>query len=310
MQRRKFLAQSILGSAAALVGAQAVLANAANGKAYDNYAAKTFTCDYAPHFGMFENSAGKDLIDQLKYMHDQGFRSLEDNGMMARPADVQEKIGKELNRLGMRMGVFVIDAGDNWKTSLTTGKKEFYDTFVSVCTKAVEVSKRVNAKWATVVPGYFERKLPIDIQTAHVIEGLRLGSKVLEPAGLTMVLEPLSDNPDLFLRNSNQTYMICKAVNSPSCKILFDIYHMQRNEGDLIVNIDSCWDELGYVQIGDNPGRKEPGTGEVNYKNIFKHLHKKGYKGILGMEHGKSKDGKEGEIALVQAYREADSFAV
>jgi len=310
MQRRKFLHQGILGGAAALAGAQPVLANTLNKKGYDKNAAKTFTCDYAPHFGMFENNAGKDLIDQLKYMHDQGFRSLEDNGLMARPVADQEKIGKELNRLGMRMGVFVVDAGDNWKISLTTGKKEFYDTFVSACTKAVEVGKRVNAKWATVVPGYFERKLPMDIQTAHVIEALRLGAKVLEPAGLTMVLEPLSDNPDLFLRYSSQTYMICKAVNSPSCKILFDFYHMQRNEGDLIKNLDACWEETAYIQIGDNPGRNEPGTGEVNYKNLFQHLHKKGYKGVLGMEHGKSIKGKEGEIALVQAYREADSFAV
>ena len=309
MQRRKFLHNGILGSAAALVGSKTVLANTDN-ENNNKKVVKTFTCDYAPHFGMFESSAGKDLIDQLKYMHDQGFRSLEDNGMMSRPVDVQEKIGKELNRLGMRMGVFVIDGGDSWKTSLTTGKKEFTDNFVATCQKAVEVAKRCNAKWATFVPGYFERKLPIDIQGGHVIEALRLGTKILEPAGLTMVLEPLSDNPDLFLRTSNQAYMVCKAINSPSCKILFDIYHMQRNEGDLIVNIDAAWDEIGYIQIGDNPGRNEPGTGEVNYKNIFQHLHKKGYTGILGMEHGKSKDGKEGELALLQAYREADSFAV
>src|SRR3954469_6922302 len=123
MQRRKFLQNGVLGSVATLVGSHQVSANAYYGNAYDKKAAKTFTCDYAPHFGMFENNAGKDLIDQLKYMHDQGFRSLEDNGLMDRPVDVQEKIGKELNRLGMRMGVFVVDAGDNWKTSLTTGKK-------------------------------------------------------------------------------------------------------------------------------------------------------------------------------------------
>jgi hydroxypyruvate isomerase len=308
MQRRNFLYQSILGSSAALASTQPVLARPAD-KA-DNKAVRSFTCDYAPHFGMFENTAGKDLIDQLKYMHDQGFRSLEDNGMMARPVDEQEKIGKELNRLGMRMGVFVIDGGDNWKVSLTAGKQEFVDFFVATCRKAIEVGKRCNAKWATVVPGYFERKLPVEIQAANVIRAMRFGAEVLEPAGLAMVMEPLSDNPDLFLRNSNQAYMVAKAVNSPSCKILFDIYHMQRNEGDLIVNIDACYDELGYVQIGDNPGRKEPGTGEVNYKNIFQHLYKKGYKGVFGMEHGKSKDGKEGEAALVQAYREADSFAV
>jgi hydroxypyruvate isomerase len=125
-----------------------------------------------------------------------------------------------------------------------------------------------------------------------------------------MVMEPLSDTPDLFLRHSDQIYMICKAVNSPSCKILFDIYHMQRNEGHIIPNLDAAWDEVAYIQIGDNPGRKEPTTGEINYKNIFEHIYKKGYKGIMGMEHGNSKPGKEGERALIEAYVASDSFKV
>jgi hydroxypyruvate isomerase len=102
--------------------------------------------------------------------------------------------------------------------------------------------------------------------------------------------------------------MICKAVNSPSCKILFDMYHMQRNEGNIIANIDKTWEEIAYFQIGDNPGRKEPGTGEMNYKNIFRHIYNKGYKGIMGMEHGNARPGKEGETELIQAYREADGF--
>jgi len=83
---------------------------------------------------------------------------------------------------------------------------------------------------------------------------------------------------------------------------------MQRNEGDLINNMDRCWDEIAYIQIGDNPGRKEPGTGEINYKNVFKHIYDKGYRGILGMEHGISLPGKEGEQKLINAYREADHF--
>jgi hydroxypyruvate isomerase len=160
----------------------------------------------------------------------------------------------------------------------------------------------------TVVPGNFDRSQPIDMQTAHVIDALRRGSEILERNGLVMVLEPLSDNPDLFLRYSTQTYMICKAVNSPSCKILFDMYHMQRNEGNIIANIDRTWDEIGYFQIGDNPGRNEPTTGEMNYKNIFKHIYNKGYRGVMGMEHGNSIKGKEGEIALIKAYRASDAF--
>jgi hydroxypyruvate isomerase len=176
------------------------------------------------------------------------------------------------------------------------------------CKTAVEVAKRCGAKWMTVVPGNYERSLSFDYQTSNVIAALRKACTVLEPHGLVMVLEMLSDNPDLFLRHSDQAYMICKAVNSPSCKMLFDMYHMQRNEGDIINNIDKSWNEIGYLQIGDNPGRKEPGTGEMNYKNIFKHLHEKGYKGILGMEHGNSHSGQQGELALIQAYRDADSY--
>ncbi len=268
----------------------------------------TFKLNYAPHDGMFKNSAGTDFIDQIRFMNDQGFRAIEDNGMLTRSAADQEKIGKMLAQLSMAMGVFVVEGGDNWKISLTTGQQEFKDTFVKTCKACVEAAKRVNAKWMTVVPGFYDRKIPIGIQTANVIDALRRGVDIFEPAGLVMVLEPLSDTPELFLRTSNQAYEICKSVKSPACKILYDIYHMQRNEGNLIQNIDLCWDEIAYFQIGDNPGRKEPTTGEINYKNIFKHLFDKGYKGVMGMEHGNAKEGKEGELGLIRAYREVDGF--
>jgi hydroxypyruvate isomerase len=209
----------------------------------------------------------------------------------------------------MSMGVFVLNKGGNDANTLAAGKQEYVDIFLKGCRQAVEVGKRVNGKLTTMVPGDFERHLPIGIQTAHVIEALRRGAEILEPHGIVMVLEPLSDNPDLFLRTADQTYAICKAVNSPSCKILYDMYHMQRNSGDMIHNLDLCYDEIAYYQIGDNPGRNEPTTGEVNYKNIFKHLYQKGYKGMLGMEHGNSLPGKEGEIALIKAYRYSDDFA-
>ena len=272
----------------------------------------TFKLNYAPHFGMFEASAGADLFDQLRFMADVGFRALEDNGLMKRPPDVQQRIGDTLSKLGMTMGVFVIDTGDNWKPSLATGKREFRDRFVATCRQAVEVAGRCGARWMTVVPGFFERSLPIGIQTGHVIDALRAGADVLAPHELVMVLEPLSDTPELFLRTSDQTYAICRAVNSPACKILFDIYHMQRNEGHLIPHIDLAWDEIAYFQIGDVPGRKEPGTGEINYRNVFRHIHAKATQGgqtfVLGMEHGNAEPGREGDRKLIDAYVTADGF--
>jgi len=302
MKRRGFIKKVGLGST--LLGLTGGMSLKAMGK--ETRSAPTFNMDFAPHFGMFRNHAPGGIIDELKFMADQGFRSFEDNGMLKRSVEEQEQIGKTLDQLGMRMGVFGIEGGDNWKTSLTTGKQEFMDTFLKTCRESVEVAKRVNAKWMTVVPGYFDRSLPMGIQTAHVIEAMKRGAEIFEPHGLTMVMEPLSDNPDLFLRHADQTFMICQAVGSPACKILYDIYHMQRNEVNLIANMEKCWDEIAYIQIGDNPGRKEPGTGEINYENVFNYIHDKGFKGVMGMEHGNALPGKEGELSLIEAYRKVD----
>jgi hydroxypyruvate isomerase len=307
MERRNFLKSAAL-SGIALTGMTGMMSASASETKVSN--AAKFKMKYAPHFGMFKNSAGEDLIDQIKFMADQGFTAFEDNGMMGREVATQEKIGKTLSDLNMTMGVFVVQKGGNMENTLAAGKQEYIDIFLDGCRKAVDVAKRVNAKWMTVVPGGFERKLPIGVQDGNVIDALRRGAEILEPHGLVMVLEPLSDSPDLYLRTSDQTYMICKAVNSPSCKILFDIYHMQKNEGNIITNMNLTWSEIDYIQIGDNPGRKEPTTGEINYKNVFKHIFDKGFKGVLGMEHGNFMPGIEGEKKLIAAYREVDSFEV
>ena len=306
MQRRKFMQQGLLAGGG-LLTATAAMANLKKETVLDDN--RPFNLAYGFHDGMFKNLGGTDFIDQIKFAYSVGFRAIEDNGMMKRTPEMQKKIGDTLEKLGMSMGVFV-NIFDDWPLSsnMTTGKKEWRDKFVQYSKDSVEVAKRCHAKWITVVPGNYDRTLPEGFQTSNVIECLRRGAEILEPHGLVMVLEPLSDTPDLFLRYSAQTYAICKAVNSPSCKILFDMYHMQRNQGDMIPNIDKAWEEIAYFQIGDNPGRKEPGTGEVNYKNIFKHIHAKGYKGVLGMEHGNAKPGKEGELALIKAYRDADDF--
>ena len=306
MQRRKFMQQSLLAGGG-ILASTASMANFKKEEILDDN--RPFNLAYGIHDGMFKNHAGPDFVDQIKFAHSVGFRAIEDNGMMSRTPEQQQKIGDTLTKLDMKMGVFVNEF-DKWplSVSMTSGKKEWRDKFIQYCKTSIEVAKRCNAKWITVVPGNYDRTLPEGYQTANVIETLRRGAEILEPAGLIMVLEPLSDTPELFLRYSAQTYAICKGINSPACKILFDMYHMQRNQGDMIPNIDKAWDETAYFQIGDNPGRKEPGTGEVNYRNIFKHIHAKGYKGVLGMEHGNAKPGKEGELALIKAYREADDF--
>jgi hydroxypyruvate isomerase len=305
MQRKHFLQSSLLGGAGLLTGG---IAKASSNKKNSFADDKPFHLNYATHDGMFKNSAGDDFIEQIKFAYDHGFRSIEDNPMMERTPEQQQKIGDALAKLGMSMGVFVLAKGGNGANTLAAGKLEFVEIFLKGCRNAIDVSKRCGGKLTTVVPGDFERHLPMGIQTANVITALRKGAEILEPHGIVMVLEPLSDTPDLFLRTSDQAYAICKAVNSPVCKILFDMYHIQRNTGNLIRNIDWAYDEIAYFQIGNNPGRNEPGTGEMDYKNIFAHIYSKGFKGMLGMEHGNAKPGKDGELALIKAYRDSDDF--
>ena len=277
---------------------------------FNSFSKNTFNLNYAPHLGMFKNSVGDDPIDQINYMADLGFRAFEDNGMRSRSVALQNKISKTLENRGMKMGVFVAHKIYWDKPNLSSGDYDYRNEFLNFIKKSVEVAKRVNAKWMTVVPGHLDLRKDMSYQTSNVVETLKRASDILEPHGLVMVLEPLNfrDHPGLFLTESPQAFQICKAVNSPSCKILFDIYHQQIQEGNLIPNIEDTWDEIAYFQIGDNPGRREPTTGEINYKNVFKFIHEKGFDGILGMEHGNSIQGIEGEKALVDAYLKVDSF--
>ncbi len=307
MDRRDFLTTGI-----AAAGATALAAAGTSRAAAAEAGSTAFKLKYAPHFGMFKNSAGEDPIDQLKFMADEGFTALEDNGMKGKPVELQDRIAQEMARLNMTMGVFVASASFN-EVTFASSDPEMRKKLVQDIKDSVEVAKRVNAKWCTVVCGIYDTGLEWDYQTANVIDNLKVCSEICEPEGLVMVLEPLNawrDHPGLFLTKIPQAFMICQAVGSPSCKILFDMYHQQITEGNIIPNIDRAWSEVAYFQIGDNPGRKEPTTGEMNYKNIFKHIHGKGFDGIMGMEHGNSQPGKEGERALIDAYRYCDSFEV
>ena len=301
MDRRPFLKNLSLGASLSLLSSNQLFSGI--------YSNENFGLNYAPHLGMFENSAGSDIMDQIYFMSDMGFKSFEDNTMKSRNLSTQNKISKALQNKEISMGVFVAHRIYWDKPNLTSGDPGYQEEFLKDIKDSVEVAKRVNAKWMTVVPGLLDQRKNLSYQTANVIETLKKASDILEPHNLVMVLEPLNfrDHPGLFLSRSPQAYQICKSVNSPSCKILFDIYHQQIQEGNLIPNIESCWDQIGYFQIGDNPGRKEPLTGEINYRNVFKFIKDQNYTGILGMEHGNSVPGIEGEKALIEAYRAVDS---
>ena len=277
-----------------------------------------YKCKFSPNLGQCTASTkGLSEVDKIKFFYDCGFRGLEDNGMPGRPVEIQNAMAKQMEKLGMEMGVFVAHA--EWGCASMAGnrldmkkrsrdKKAVREFWKGKMEAAVELAKRVNAKWCTVVPGLEDPTLEPEYQFANVVEHLKYASEILEKSGLIMVLEPLNilNHPSLYLKRIPQAYAICKAVNSPSCKILDDLYHQQITEGNLIPNMDAAWDEIAYIQVGDVPGRNEPTTGEINYKNVFQYLWNKGYRGIIGMEHGQSDKTIEGDKKLLKAYRSVD----
>lgn len=311
MKRKDFLKNSLMAGTALATGSGIIGTSRRTMDPSELLQTHNFKLKYSPNLGTFRNHAGPDPIDNIKFMADLGFRGLEDNGMKGRDTATQEAIARQLEESGMEMGVFVANT-INWnEPTLVLADEDIRNRFLDEIRSSVDVARRVNATWITVVPGHVDMRLEKDFQEANLIEILKQASEILEPHGLVMVLEPLNtlrDHPGMILTSTAQAYKICKAVGSPSCKILYDAYHQAITEGNMIPNMEAAWDEIPYLQLGDHPGRNEPGTGEINYNNIFKFVYDKGFDGIVGMEHGKSKDGIEGELALIEAYLKADDF--
>ncbi len=314
MNRRAFVKSALAATAAA---SSIKLASASAGDKAATGQTAPFQMKYGPHAGQFKAHAGDDILDQIRFAHDAGFRAWEDNGLPGREAGLQSKMGDLLRSLGMTMGVFVAFA--DFRNPVFAGHRLGIDDrrrdpdavramLQERMRQAVEVSKRVNARWCTVVPGAIDPSVPDEYQTANTVEMLKVCAEIVEPAGLVLVLEPLNyiNHPGCFLQRIPHARQICKMVGSPSVKILDDLYHQQITEGNLITNMIDAWDEIAYIQVGDVPGRKEPTTGEINYKHIFQWLRDRGFDGVIGMEHGLSQTGLEGEQALIAAYRSVD----
>ena len=272
--------------------------------------AARFSLKFAPHEGSFASRGG--LIEQIAYAADQGFTAWEDNEAAARPVAEQEAMGKALRQRGMTMGVLVasMPKWDKYRPLLGSGDRAEQDAMLADIRRSVDVAKRLDAKWMTVVTGFMDPKVPVDIQTARIIEVMRCAGDIAAQNGLILVMEPLNtitNHPNIFMRTIPQGYAIATGVANPAVKVLADLYHAQIQAGNLIPTLETCWSEIAYIQFGDNPGRLEPGTGEINHRNIVRWLKGRRYDGVIGMEHGNSLAGRAGEDRLIAAYREVDA---
>ena len=307
MQRRTFMTR---GAMAAVALAIPPIAGASPRPAAASASSARFKLKYAPSLGQFKNLAGPDIAGQIQFIADQGFTAIFDNGIMNRPAAEQDLIVRELRPAGpgdrpVRALRGLLgeelrearrrDADDAAAEDAAGPRHDGADR---------DASRRWSCPAATTRAWRGTTRRPTSSTTCAP------AWRSAQPKGLVIVLEPLNpkNHPGLFLTKIPQAFAICRAVNSPSCKILNDMYHQQITEGNLIPNIEAAWNEIAAFHIGDNPGRNEPTSGEINYRNIFKWIHAKGYEGVLCMEHGQSKPGRDGEQAVIDAYRACDQF--
>lgn len=277
--------------------------------------ASRFHLNFAPHLGllspnagMFRHHAGDDPVDQVRFMADQGFRAMEDNWMKVRDIETQTRVGRELERQDMAMGVIVNTMKYAEPTFVLNDRTE-RERLMQEVRETAEVARRVGATHVTTLSGTAHPSLPRDYQTANMIENLKWAGDVAAQEGVVLALEPINHKgwAGAFLTEVGHAYLIAKSVGLPSVKILYDFWHQQIHGGDLIENLDLAWDEIGYFQIADNPGRFEPGVGEINFKPIIRRIVERGFDGIIGMEFDNSISGREGEASVIRAMREIDT---
>lgn len=319
MQRRDFLKSSVGGAVGVAAGGLGIVGVARRAAALPLAApapapAPAFALKFAPHFGQFAASTGDDPVAELRFMYDAGFRAVEDNLMRKRPVELQERIGQEIKRLGMEFGLISAMQRPNTppgykRPQIASDKPTDRTELLRDVRDSIDVAKRVGARFVLVTPEKLDLGVEPAYQMAYAADTLREAAKVVAPAGITLLLEPLNlwaNHPGSFISKSSQLFELVRAVDNPAFKMNFDIYHLQISEGNLMANFDRCQSAIGYVQCGDVPGRKEPGTGEINYARVFEHLARRGYQGVIGTEHDNSIPGKAGDQATIAAYRRLD----
>ena len=180
-----------------------------------------------------------------------------------------------------------------------------HDKTVEMFEGRVAMAKRLNCKRLVGLTGNLRHDISVEQQTEHVITCLKRLAPIAEQNDVILVMEALNtlvDHPGFFLTRTDQTVAILREVNSPNVKMLFDIYHQQITEGNVIRNLRENIEYIGHFHVADNPGRQEPGTGELNYTNIFNAIVETGYDGFVALECGHSTGNHEDTLRATLKY--------
>lgn len=209
-----------------------------------------------------------------------GYRHVELVGEFARWSE--EDWGRILARMSALK--VTVDATSGMKLGFADPLRE--DEFVAELKGLIPVLERLGCGQIILLSGKRIEGAAPGAQHAASIETLKRAADILSAADLTGVIEPIDriENPSIYLDRVTEAFEIVRSVGSPTIKVLYDLYHEQRESGNLIEKLEKNIDEVGLVHVADVPGRHEPGTGEVNYMSIYRKLAELHYKGVIAME--------------------------
>ncbi len=161
------------------------------------------------------------------------------------------------------------------------------DEFRQGVARGVEIAQALRVKQLNCLAGKRDERFPLSDQQRVLIENLRFAAKALAEQGMTLLMEMLNpyDVPGFMVATPKDALMLQETVGTPNLKVLYDFYHAQRSEGELASTFQKNLARIGHVQLADNPGRHQPGTGEINYRFLFRLLDRVGYAGFVGLEY-------------------------
>jgi len=201
-----------------------------------------------------------------------------------------DAILKKKNELGLEIATMM---GSGWKHMNSEDARK---TFVSDIQASLGAAKRLGVKTLIVTTGFEDKKMPRSEQHANYVAALKAAAPLAEQAQVTLVLEPLNikvDHPGYYLQTAKEGFEMIDEVGSPALKMLFDIYHHQIMEGNVIADITKNIAKIAHFHVADVPGRHEPGSGEINYANVFRSIAATGYQGFVGLEYKPSRSADE-----------------
>jgi hydroxypyruvate isomerase len=245
------------------------------------------------------------FVDRLRKVKEAGFTHYEFWPWRDKDIDAIVALNGELGLAAVQFSASPVKGFGHGITNPDLARRAEFEEEIR---SAVPVAKKLGVKKICVVAGEETKGYSREEQTQAVIAALKAGARIVEPEGITIILEPLNilvDHPRQLIIRSEHAALVLKMVGSPNVKMLFDIYHQQISEGNLTGNIRKYRDLIGYYQLADHPGRHEPTTGEINYPFVLRTIHETGYRDPIGMEMSPKSDPME----AFRAIRQVDALA-